>query len=458
MRAAALLGLLASALFGCVSSGAGYDLTRSTLRDRAQLELPADDERDQVRADLLSRPLTAESAARLALAASPDVDAALAGVGVSRAELVRALRLPNPKGEIGARFGHGDEPVLEIAATLDLIDLVMLPAREAGASLRLDAAALEAAGALVDVAHGAKIAFYEAQAAAQVLELERTITFAAAQSSDFASRLRGAGNVPELDALLERALFEEARLSLARAEVADAAARERLNAALGLHGAAASSWKLSGRLAEPDTFDATSLEAKAVGQNLDLAALEKRYGAARSDVDLAWARGLLPEIEAGVQLEREGGEWAIGPVVGVELPLFYQGQGEVAAAEAQMRAAKGAHTGVAVKVRAAARSIAIELTGTRQTAAFYKETLLPLRESIVDATLRKYNAMDTGPAEVLRAKRDQIQAARAYVEVLREYWITRTQADMLLAGRLPFALPSARARSAPSSEAPGGGH
>ena len=458
MRAAALLGLLASALFGCVSSGAGYDLTRSTLRDRAQLELPADDERDQVRADLLSRPLTAESAARLALAASPDVDAALAGVGVSRAELVRALRLPNPKGEIGARFGHGEEPVLELAATLDLIDLVLLPAREAGASLRLDAAALEAAGALVDVAHGAKIAFYEAQAASQVLELERTITFAAAQSSDFASRLHGAGNVPELDALLERALFEEARLSLARAEVAEAAARERLNAALGLHGQAASSWKLEGRLAEPDTFDATSLEVKAVGQNLDLAALEKRYGAARSDVDLAWAQGLLPEIEVGVQAEREAGEWAIGPVVGVELPLFYQGQGEVAAAEAQMRAAKGAHAGVAVKVRAAARSIATELTGTRQTAAFYKETLLPLRESIVDATLRKYNAMDTGPAEVLRAKRDQIQAARAYVEVLREYWITRTQADMLLAGRLPFSLPAARARSAPSSEAPGGGH
>jgi cobalt-zinc-cadmium efflux system outer membrane protein len=48
-----------------------------------------------------------------------------------------------------------------------------------------------------------------------------------------------------------------------------------------------------------------------------------------------------------------------------------------------------------------------------------------------------FNAMNLGVFQLMQAKRDQIEAARAYVQALREYWTARAEVDQLLAGRLP---------------------
>jgi len=448
MRSLSLLAPAMAALIllsaGCVSRSAGFSRARDTVRERTKLEVPSDDDMAGVRKDILSRPLTAESAARLALASSPDVQAVLANIGVARAKVVGALRLPNPRADLGVHYHASSGALdLDVGVTIELVDLLLLPARGAVASELLDASALEAASMLLEVAYGARIAFFEYQGAAQILELRKTVTYAAAQSAAIAAKLLEAGNVPELEALNERALYEETRLALARAEVQEATARERLNAALGLFGEPGASWKTEGRIPDPDAFDAATLESRAIAANLDLSALEKRHGASASQSDLAWAEGFLPEIEAGIGFERENDEtdWGYGPRVGVSVPLFYQGQGEVAAAEAQMLGAKSRHASTAIRVRATARALALQLSGARQSAEFYKTTLLPLREKIVDETLRQYNAMNLGPFQVLQAKRDQVEAARAHVEVLRDYWVTRTQVDMLLAGRAP-AMPT----------------
>lgn len=79
--------------------------------------------------------------------------------------------------------------------------------------------------------------------------------------------------------------------------------------------------------------------------------------------------------------------------------------------------------------------------------------LLPLRQQIVDETQLQYNAMNAGVFQLLQAKRDQIEAARAYVELLREYWTLKTQMDQLLAGRLPAGGP---ALAAATEQAPTG--
>lgn len=443
----------ASALLlgGCLSSGAGYDLARQTVRDRTDIDVPSDEESEAARKKLVEQPLTADAAARLALLNNPNLQVALGNVGVGRAALLAALRLPNPHAEVGAHF-HDDEVDLELTATLNIVPLLMLPAREAAASELLDAASLEAAGMMLDIVYGAKIAFYEYQAAAQVLELRKTVTYAAAQSAEIAARLLQAGNITDLAALNERALYEETRLALARAEAGEATARERLNGVLGLFGEDGARWTVASRLGDPDAFDAEGLEAKAVEANLDIAAFKKRYGAASVQADLAWAEGFLPSLEVGASAEREDGHWEAGPHVGLGLPLFYQGQAEVAAAEAQMNIADGSMRATAVRVRSTARALVVQLETARSSAEFYKKTLLPLRERIVDETLRQYNAMDLGPFQLLQAKRDQIETARAYVEVLRDYWVTRSQVEMLLAGRAP-TMPTAPATAAPS---PGG--
>jgi outer membrane protein TolC len=303
------MGLASLLLGGCLSSGAGYDLARSTVADRTDLEVPASEDADATRAQLLKKPLTADSAARLALVNSANLQVVLANVGVSRAQLLAALRLPNPHAEAGVHF-HDGEMDVELTGTIDIVPLLMLPAREAAASQLLDASSLEAAGALLDLAFGAKIAFYEYQAAAQILELRKTVTYAAAQSAEIAARLLQAGNIPELDALNERALYEETRLALAKAEAAEVVARERLNAVLGLTGQQGAGWTVDSRLGDPDGFDPGELEAKALDKNLEIAAYRKRYGAASVQADLAWAEGFLPSLEVGASAEREDGHWS----------------------------------------------------------------------------------------------------------------------------------------------------
>ncbi|MEO8180495.1 MAG: hypothetical protein ABI895_16785 [Deltaproteobacteria bacterium] len=54
-------------------------------------------------------------------------------------------------------------------------------------------------------------------------------------------------------------------------------------------------------------------------------------------------------------------------------------------------------------------------------------------------TQLEYNAMSAGVLQLLQARRDQIATARAYVELLRDYWVLRAEAAQLVAGRLPVA-------------------
>lgn len=392
---------------------------------------------EALRNALLSKPFSAESAAQLALLGNPGVQVALAQTGITRAALLSAMALPNPEVSATALVGRGSGTELEVDATINVVDLLLVPVRSSAASGALEAAALEAAGAVLDVSFEARVAFYNYQAAEQALELRKTVLYAAAQSSDLAKRLAEAGNVAELDALSERALYEEARLALARTEVEEFAARERVNAALGLAGLEGARWQTGGRLAEPAPVDVEDLETKALGRNLDLQALRARYATAASHANLSRITGLVPDINVGAAAHREEGEWNIGPTVGLSVPLFYQGQGPIALADAEMETLAAQYNAVAARIRSRARTSASLVRAAAESAAFYRSTLLPLRERVLEATLRQYNAMAVGPFQVLQAKRDQVETASAYVMVLRDYWVARAEVELMIAGKVP---------------------
>ena len=198
-------------------------------------------------------------------------------------------------------------------------------------------------------------------------------------------------------------------------------------------------FRIAARLADPPEIapDVRSLERQALERSLDLSAARKLFTAAARRRNVAQAEGMLPELSAGAEAEREDAEWKVGPVAELELPLFYQGQGEVAAAEAEMRREQQRHRALATAIRAAARAASSRLLIARERALYIKTVLLPLRERIVSETQLAYNAMTVGVFQLLESKREQIQAGRAYVEALRSYWTAQAEVDQLLAGRLP---------------------
>lgn len=457
MRSGALV--VASLLLGgCVGARSGIDSTVHTVRARTGVDIDGDaDDVRRERDQILAEPLSRDAAARLAILGSPRAQVALARVGIARAELVRALALPNPHAEGAIRFTH-EHTVIDLDALIGVTHLVLMPFKEAAASDDLEAASLLASADLVDAVSDAQIAFVHNEAAREILELRRQSTFALAQTSELARRLADAGNVPDLVALTERAAYEDARLVLARTEQDATVSRLALSSAMGLDGGEASRYRTPGKLAAlpdkapPSTHDAARVALK---NNLELRALEKGHAAAAKRADAALAEGALPRIEAGVSAEYEG-EWGVGPALSLGLPLFYQGQGEVDAEEARMLAARGSHASLVATVDAEARAAADEVVFAFERARFVRDTLLPLRQRILEETQLQYNAMSEGAFRLVAAKRDEIETRAQYVMAVRDYFVAELRLTRLLAGGRPMggAPASLSTPGAPAARAP----
>ncbi len=446
-----LTALVPPLLLGCGPSAVDYGALRNAAAERQRAAGFAPESSASVE-ELLKRPLTAQSAAQIALLNNRGVRAAAEELGIAEGRAAHARRLPNPTLEGAMRFDGDQRPELDLGAMIDLSALLLLASRSAAAGDEVDAAKLRAVGAMLDLSFDARRAFYDYQAAAELLALRRTVLQAFDASADLATRLREAGNITELDLANQQSLFEEARVELRAAEIAEVAARERVNALLGLWGRGVG-WKAEPRLPEPPKEELllANLEKLAVERSLELAESKHRFAAADRRAGVARARGFLPELKAGVSAERHE-EWTVGPAVEVEVPLFYQGQGEVAAAQAEMRQQQNLYADIAVGVRSAARDLEARLAAQRETSLYYKNVLLPLKHKVVEQSQLEYNGMLIGLFQLLQAKRDQVRTAAAYVESLRAYWTARTGVEQLLAGRLPVALlrggPSATPRAA----------
>lgn len=427
----ALAGLFA---LGCAPRSVDYSSLKSAAEARQRSAGVRLAQSDSSVESLLARPLTAESAATLALLNNRKVRAEAEKLGIALGLAAQARRLPNPTLEGAVKFRGKERPELELGAMLDLTSLLLLPLRSQAAGATVNAAKLEAVAALVDLSFEARRAFYTYQAALELLELRRTVLAAFEASADLARRLREAGNVTELDFATQQALYEEAKLEVQAAEIEHTRAREALRALLGLWGD--SDWQAPERLAAPPAqeLDLARLENGAVRASLDLAIFRERFGAAARRAQVARIRGFLPELKAGVAAERDE-EWAVGPAFELEVPLLYQGQGELGVARAEMRREQELYADAAVAVRAAARATAFELGERRKAALYYRTVLLPLKQKILDQSQLEYNAMLIGLFQLLSAKRDQVRTAAAYVESLRDYWLSRADAEQLLAGR-----------------------
>src|SRR4051812_38030859 len=232
---------IAGSLAGCVSQDAGYQDVRKVVASRTGHEvhwahLEGDRAALAAARDILSKPLNAESAVKLALLNSAELQAAFEELGVARADLVSALRLPNPVAEGSVRFRKNESATLDFAVTEDLTQLIFLPLRNGVAQAQLEAAKAAVAGRTLDLVQQVRVAFYGYLADRQVLEFRETVLKALEASATAAKSLHEAGNVTDLDLDTEGVLFDEAKVSFAGAQTALAASRERLSALLGLWG------------------------------------------------------------------------------------------------------------------------------------------------------------------------------------------------------------------------------
>jgi outer membrane protein, heavy metal efflux system len=453
------LGLCCAAVqSGCVTSSSQSDRaavsdivrerTRSDFSDPRSLSNEAI-ERDV--SGLLQKELTLDNAMRIALINNPQLRAELAGLGIARGQLVQANMIPTVDFELAVLFPQGQEHPnkWEVGATVDLTQLILRGPRTDSAQAELDAARIRAAAAALDLGYRVRLAYYDVQAAEQQLELYRTAMQAFGASYDAARELRRAGNAIELDVATEQTAYEGARVAVAEAEADLIDARERLNIQLGLFGRSIA-WQVTQRLPDPASTlgDLNKLETRAIEASLELAETRAQL--------LALARQV--GVSAGVAAAKHDGIWFVGPSVHGTVPMFDRLQGSRLAQEAELEGMRERYQANAIEIRATLRAARDRALSAQARVEQYRDTVLPLRERVVQQTLLQYNAMQIGVFQLLQARRDQLEAARNYVVTLHEYWRSRAALEQILAGRLVASLGvMSRAQRSGSAISSGGG-
>ena len=404
---------------------------------------------------LLRRELDANAAVQVALLSNRDIQATYEQLGVAQADLVQAGLLRNPifVGDLWF-FKYGGN--FELSITQNFIDVFLVGLRKRAAAAAFQASKARVTNAVINLAADARAAFYTYQAAAQTLEMRRSIAAATRSASELAERINAAGNMTDLDLHNERALAAQSQLDLTASEAAVVEARERLNELMGLSGPD-TGWTAPARLPDLPAAEASAdgIEERAVAESLDLEAAARDVDAARERLGMARPMAVFGDSDVGFTTQAEsGGTWGYGPAFSLPIPLFDQGTPAAARAAAELRAAQQRQAALAVRVRARTRAAVARALAARSRARQYKLDVLPLRQQIVEETHREYNGMLVGTFQLLTAKQQQIEAGRQSIEALRDYWLARTELDRLVGGRLPPAGAAATAPAATSMPGP----
>lgn len=440
-------------LSSCVSHStrSDYGAIQSLVRARGGLALPVPGAQEEQNVDsevhaLASQPLTLDNAVRIALLNNRNLRAELLQLGVTRGQLVQASLFPNFEIEARALVSRdgAESRLSEVGIGIDLTDLLLRGSKQGIAEADLEQARLRAAGATLDLGYQVRLAYYEVQAAAQQLELMQTMLKAFTAGYDAAQILYRAGNTTELDLLTEQSAYEGARIAVTEAEAELINARERLNVLMGLFGRA-STWQISARMPDPAASlgELDRLESRAIESSIELAEMRAGVTAAARRASFAEGAGWLPELTLGIHAENDGSSWEAGPSLTGRIPLFDRQQGNAISRRAELAVSQERQVAAAVGIRAAIRATRARAFSAQERARHYRETMLPLRERIVNQTVLQHNAMQVGVFQLLQARREQLETGRMYVATLLEYWRTRAALDQLLAGRLAGTITTA---------------
>jgi outer membrane protein TolC len=454
-------------LTGCASlpPGAAFAPVEQAARTHLQAEVAVQDDEAAHAAvrgrvdELLSRPLELDAAVQLALLHHRGLQADFAALGVARAELAQAHRLPNPGFSFG-RFTRGDEVELERGWHLSLSRLLAQPFERGIAQRRFAQAQGEAAARVL--AHGAQVreAWVRAVAAAQSLRYAEQVLDAADAGAELARRMAAVGNWSALQQAREQAFEAEARAGLHRARQQADATRERLVRLLGLWGPQVEALRLPERLPDlpatpPDRGD---VEALALSQRLDVQGARLALERTARDLGLQRATRFVPVTELGWKHATASGEpRQTGWELGFEIPIFDSGDARVARAEARYREAAHRAAALAVDARSEAREAHATWRHAWSLAVWQRDQVLPLRQRIGEQNLLRYNGMLISVFELLADARAQVAAVSAAIDAQRDFWLADAALRQALTGPAgPGSALALSAAAAPAADA--GGH
>lgn len=435
-----LIPAAALLLAGCASFSADGGRADVSRLAEARIGQPAGFSKDEPGSDaavhaLLARPLTADSAVRVALLNNPSLRASFDDLGASEADFVQAGRMRNPGISFG-RISGGGETEINRGVMFDIAGLLTLPARKRIEHGRFEQAKLQAASHAVQLAGDTRRAFYTAVAAVQSAAFAEQVRGAAEAAAELAARMARVGNMSELDQARERAFYQDALVQLARKKHEATAAREQLIRLLGLWGEQ-QQFVLPERLPElPAKADEMrNAEAQALSQRLDVLSARRATEATASALGLTRATGFISVFDAGYANKSVTGRpRQNGYEVSLELPLFDWGSAKTARAEAQYMQSVHRAADTAVRARSEVREAYSAYRTAYDIARHYRDDVVPLRKKMSDEMLLRYNGMLASVFELLADSREQMTTVNSAIETQRDFWIAESRLQSAVNG------------------------
>ena len=442
MRKIVFLWISIMFLAGCVTLPRGYADAEleSSIRERLKddFKIPVDEARVQAIQVTTDTLVTLDEAVGIALSNNPSILALYAELSIAKAEAVGAMLPDNPilRGEFLVTSDNAGEKTA-IAVSQDLVDLLLMPLKKRVAKGRIDQRRLNIAYEILDAVAVVKKSYLEYQRDQQILELHRSVVVTAEAEAELSKRQFGEGNINALDLARHQDVLHDAILELMRAEAEVRHSKELVRRLLSFD--IDRDWTV-----EKDfpglpsrVWTAEELLVLGHGLRLDLAAAEKRVEVLKSEVPLARFNAVI-DVEAGIGREKESDQLGkTGPEIGIALPLFDRGQADASRLRFEIVQAENQVEAIFRDIEREILTTHSQLQTERESTEYYRQVILPMKRSVLEAAQAHYNFMLIGVYDLLQAKKDQISAQQRHIETLAEYWIKYAELERAVGGALP---------------------
>lgn len=463
------ISLAVLVLAGCasVNINESVDQTNQELNGftDGKLTLMQTDEQRQAMAakasEILKEPLSQPAAVELMLTHSPQFQTVLAENWAQAAEAAQIGRIHNPVFAF-ERVRIKDEVEIGRLLKFGLLDLLSLPARQGIARTQIDRAQLQLTSSVVDQVTQVRQAWVDSVAAQQAHTYAQQVFESAQTSAELARRMQEVGNFTRLQRARQQSFYADAALNLAATRHKATATREALVRMLGLNTEQAAQLKLPDRLPDlPEAPKAPSEVAKQGENRLDVRMAKQGFDASAKSQGLGNIASFL-DLEGAVRydtiFENDTGErnnkkgWELE----LRLPIFDWGGMKRDAFNANTLAAANRLESTLRGAQSTLRESYSAYRTTYDIARHYRDEIIPLRQTIADENVLRYNGMFIGVFELLADSRDQVNVVVQAINAQADFWRADAALQATVVGKPMMVSVSGSAASAGGDA--GGGH
>jgi cobalt-zinc-cadmium efflux system outer membrane protein len=392
------------------ASLAGAQSVSDQLRQRTGLELPPGASRDTVTFSLppgitSTTALSARDAIAIALWNNADLQADLATLDVSRADLTEAAQFKNPS--FSTLLPVGPKP-FEFLLAWPIEELWQRKQRVKAAQLNVDAVATGLVQNGLNLIRDVRLAYTElwfTESRSRILQESSDLR---GRIAAFAQRRRDAGDGTGLEVSIAQA-DAQSNAELARIAVADVdIARDRLRYLLGMRGTTPALGLAATPLPAPQPLPAlSSLIELAASNRPDLRAAEVSVQAAAERAK--WQRSqVIAMLAPTLSIKEVGSEGLLaGPGLNMEIPILSRNEGRISRADAEVVRAGKQYAALRARIEQEVADARNRALRAQTSLTQIQQQVRPPVDRSIELSQRAYENGDISLLNVLEATRQR---------------------------------------------------